>query len=299
MQFADVIGHERQVAYFDQLLVASRPAHAYSFFGPKGIGKRALADRLAAGLLKVDPTALSTHPDVLVIGRPVDDSTGDRKRQIPLELIRLVIDRLALSAVSGQKVVIIEDADSLTLQAQNALLKTLEEPSGKALILLLAEERARVLPTIISRTVPVTLHRVSKQAIVEGLVKHGYTSQIAEAAADRSLGRPGIALALADAERLMAAKAAEKEVEAFLEAPRHTQIKQITALVKGDDAASLDEREDWLLQVGAALHRRLHTDSSRAATWAKGLSALLDARQAMRQNVSPALALETMALALS
>lgn len=298
MPFTDIIGHEPQKAYFERVLLQSTTAHAYTFFGPKGVGKMALAERLAAALLDIEPKRLPVHPDVSLVVRPIDDKTGDKKKTIPLEMIRDVCDRLAMSAVGGRKIVIIDEADSMTPQAQNALLKTLEEPSGQALIVLLAEDRSKMLRTIVSRTVPVTLSRVPTASIVAALVKRGFTDKVASEAAKRAGGRPGVAVSLADADILMAARKQSVETRAFITAPRHARIKTIASLVKGDDAKSIDGRQDWLIELCDALHDDLHTDSARASTIVPGLSAILDAREALRDNGNVALALERVALAL-
>lgn len=298
MAFADLIGHEKQTAYFSRVLEQGTAAHAYVLLGPQGVGKMALAQAFVASLLNIEVKKLAVHPDVIFLSRPVDDKTDERKRQIPLELVKMACDRLALSAVGGRKVVIIEDADTMTVQAQNALLKTLEEPSGSAVVILLAEDRSRVLRTILSRSVPVTLSRVPTAFIQEKLVERGYDKKVAEEAARRSVGRPGVAIALADADKLMESKKQTAAIENFIASPRHVRMKTITTLVKGDDAKSADGRQEWLLELCGALHEKLHEDEGRSGVWAAGLSALLDAREALRENGNVALVLERVALAL-
>ncbi|MFZ2682335.1 MAG: AAA family ATPase [Patescibacteria group bacterium] len=298
MTFADIIGHTQQVAYFERVLAQDSAAHAYVFLGPQGVGKMAVAERLAGALLSTELKRLRMHPDVVYVERPLDDKTGDKKKQIPLELIRAACDRLALSAVQGRKIVIIDEADTMTTQAQNALLKTLEEPSGQAVIFLLAEDRSRLLRTIVSRSVPVTLSRVPTVKLAAGLAARGYAPQIAEEAARRAVGRPGVALALADADTLMEAHKRDEVIQQFIAAPRAERIKTIATLVKGDDAKSADGRQQWLLELCDALHLKLHTEPVVPARVVAGLSSLLDARQALQANGNVALALERIALAL-
>jgi DNA polymerase-3 subunit delta' len=250
-------------------------------------------------LLEVEPKRLAVHPDVIFLSRPLDEKTGEKKKQIPLEMIRAACERLALSAFGGRKVVIIDEADTMTVQAQNALLKTLEEPSGNAVLFLLAEDRSRLLRTIQSRSVPVTLSRISTAQIVKSLKERGYADKVAEEAARRSVGRPGIALGLADADTLMEARKRTVEIENFITAPRYERIKTIATLVKGEDAKSADGRQEWLLELCESLHAKPHEDKDRQAVMAASLSALLDAREALRDNGNVALALERVALALT
>lgn len=298
MAFADLIGHEQQTAYFTRVLEQGTVAHAYVLFGPEGVGKRALAERVIAAFLGVELNRLAAHPDVIMIARPVDEKTGEKKRQIPLEYVRTACDRLALSAVGGKKVVLIEDADTMTVQAQNALLKTLEEPSGNALIMLLAEDRQRLLRTILSRSVPVTLSRLSTAGIAQALGDRGFANKVAEEAARRSAGRPGVALRLADADTLMEARKRDVEITAFITGARHERMRMISTLVKGDDAKSADGREQWLLDLCEAVHAKLHTDEVGGVRYVPGLAAILEAREALRENANASLALERIALAL-
>ncbi len=298
MEFADIIGHERQTAYFSRVLAVGTLAHAYVFLGPQGVGKMAVAERLVASLLQVEPNRLGVHPDVVYLDRPVDEKTGEKKKQIPLELVRMACERLALSAFGGRKIVIIDEADTMTVQAQNALLKTLEEPSGNAVMILLAEDRSRLLRTIMSRSVPVTLTRVSTLKIEQGLIARGYTDKVASEAAKRSVGRPGVALSLADADILMAARKHSAEIDAFISAPRYERVRTIATLVKGDDAKSIDGRQEWLLELCGALHSQIHAQDAPDPRLVNSLSTLLDAREALRDNGNVALALERIALAL-
>lgn len=296
--FNDLIGHERQIAYFRRVLEQKTLAHAYVLIGADSVGKRALAERLVATWLGIEIKKLAMHPDVMAVTRPVDEKTGEKKRQISIEQVRAVCDRLALSAVGGRKVALIDEADSMTTQAQNALLKTLEEPSGQTLILLLAEDKSRLLPTILSRSVPVTLSRVATTQIEKGLIEQGFSVQIAREAATRAEGRPGKALKLADADVLMAARKQDVALKEFIAAPRYERIRTIATLVKGDDAKSADGREDWLIELCRVLHLELHTDPGNASKIIPGLSAILEAREALRENGNIALSLERIALAL-
>jgi hypothetical protein len=96
----------------------------------------------------------------------------------------------------------------------------------------------------------------------------------------------------------MAAKKQTAVIASFVAAPRHERIKTITGLVKGDDAKSIDGRQDWLLELCEALHDELRAQPERAAAVVPGLSAILEAREALRDNGNVALALERVALAL-
>lgn len=144
--------------------LASRPrhAHAYLLHGPAGIGKRALAERLMARLLCQQPAgndacgqckscfllAAGTHPDNYVLEPEEVD------KAIRVDQVRDLVDFVVQTAqLGGRKVVLLEPAESMNLNAANALLKSLEEPSGDTVLLLISHQPSRLLPTIKSRCV--------------------------------------------------------------------------------------------------------------------------------------------------
>lgn len=295
MPFADIMGSRPQIAYFQRVLELGTAAHAYVFLGPQGVGKMAIAERFVAALLGTDRQRLALHPDVMVVTRPLDDKTDSQKKQIPIESIRAAADRLALSAIGGRKIVIIDEADTMTIQAQNALLKTLEEPSGQAVLILIAEDRSRLLPTILSRSVPITFGRMPTGELKQALLDRGYADPVVQAASERALGRPGAALRLADAEALMAARQYTQAMTEFLEATRHERMRLVSAFVKGDDTKHADDVQAWLLELCTVLHDRLLAGDTRAVL---ALTAALEARSALKDNGNTVLALEHVVLAL-
>ncbi|MDZ7643642.1 MAG: hypothetical protein U5K76_05040 [Woeseiaceae bacterium] len=136
-----------------QLAQARRP-HAVLVAGAAGLGKRCLAAWLAESVLSPDtmpalpqyPLALRQHPDLHWLTRP------DDKQNIVIEQIRQLIGELGLTSHRGKgKVAVIEAAHLMTSQAANSLLKTLEEPPGDALLILVADRMSRMPATILSR----------------------------------------------------------------------------------------------------------------------------------------------------
>ncbi|MNQ75267.1 DNA polymerase III subunit delta' [compost metagenome] len=151
-----------QAALWQQLAGRPRHAHAYLLHGPSGIGKRALAERLMARLLCQSPAGLdacgrckaclllaaSTHPDAFVL-EPEEADKAIRVDQVR-ELVEFVVQTAQLG---GRKVILLEPAEAMNLNASNALLKSLEEPSGDTVLLLISHQPSRLLPTIKSRCV--------------------------------------------------------------------------------------------------------------------------------------------------
>jgi DNA polymerase-3 subunit delta' len=151
-----------QQSLWQQLAGRSQHAHAYLLHGPAGIGKRALAERLMARLLCQSPNGLDacgqckschllaagTHPDNYVL------EPEEADKPIKVDQVRELVDFVVQTAqLGGRKVVLLEPAEAMNLNAANALLKSLEEPSGATVLLLISHQPSRLLPTIKSRCV--------------------------------------------------------------------------------------------------------------------------------------------------
>lgn len=190
-----IIGHERIRSFFERVMERGRLSHAYCFVGPASVGKRAVAKWLACSVLSIESGRLSAHPDVLVVSRGADEKTGARKRDITIEQIEVARVRFSQRPFFGGKnVAIVDDADRLNPSSANALLKTLEEPSGSALIVLLAESEEAVLPTIRSRCQMLYFGRVPEGEIAEGLSARGCAALRAREIAESAEGLPGRAI---------------------------------------------------------------------------------------------------------
>ncbi len=150
--FKGIIGQQKPLKVLRKALVTGAIHHAYLFSGPKGIGKKTIAyDFAQAIILNDDPLGEvyvreNIHPDLLIIER------DEKKTLISIEQINREMEPwLSLKPYrSSRRVVIINEANLLSLPAANALLKTLEEPPGHAVIMLVADEQL-LLETIISR----------------------------------------------------------------------------------------------------------------------------------------------------
>ncbi len=161
---------------------SGRLHHAWLISGPAGIGKATLAYRMARFVLAhPDPraatvqaasslavagdhavtrrTAAQTHGDLLVIERTVNEKTGKLRQDIQVDDVRRMVGFFGSTAgEGGWRVAIVDAVDELNDQGANALLKMLEEPPRRALLLLVSHSAARVLPTIRSRCRLLALH---------------------------------------------------------------------------------------------------------------------------------------------
>lgn len=176
----NVLGHEQHEQNLLALYNQGNLPHALIFAGQKGIGKSTLAFNLARFLLKhggddagglfgdapppatnfkvgeddsiTRQVASEGHPDLLTISRPIDDKKGTVKAEMPVESVRKIAPFLRMtSSNGGWRVVIVDDAESMNRNAQNAILKILEEPPQKALLILVCHRLGAMIPTIRSR----------------------------------------------------------------------------------------------------------------------------------------------------
>jgi DNA polymerase-3 subunit delta' len=159
MPFAEIVGHQKQLEVLGRSLEGNRLHHAYLFLGPDGVGKRAVALSLAAVIhcpfgdhdsCGRCETCLSirdgNHPDVRVI------KPEPGKREITIRQMRDLQRQLEFRSFSGKKkIAIIDPAHLMNVPAQNSLLKTLEDPPGDALLILISNSTASLLSTVLSR----------------------------------------------------------------------------------------------------------------------------------------------------
>lgn len=176
--FKDVVGHKDIIRYIEQAVKEEKVSHAYILNGEKGSGKKLLANLFAMSLqcqnLQEDGDACGecqsckqaahgNQPDIKIISheKPGSISVDEIREQINQDIVIKPYS-------SKHKVYIMPDADLMTVQAQNALLKTLEEPPQYAVILLLTENAEVLLPTIRSRCVMLKLRNI-KDALVKNI----------------------------------------------------------------------------------------------------------------------------------
>lgn len=199
--FDRIVGHNDVIMHLQNAIRSGKVSHAYIFNGETGSGKKLLATMFAMTLQceekGTDPClkclsckrALSkNHPDIINIVHEKPNSIG-------IEEIRsqLTSDVEIKPYSSPYKIYIINDAHLLTLQAQNALLKTIEEPPAYAVILLLTNNMGALLPTITSRCVTLTLKAVSddvvKHYLMERLHIPDYQAEIDASIAQGNIGK--------------------------------------------------------------------------------------------------------------
>lgn len=193
--FEEIIGHKEQIKMLKKALEVNNISHAYLFVGNKGIGKCKVAFEFAKEILKTD--SLYNSPDFKYICKSED------KRDIVIEQIRkdIIDDVYIAPAASEKKVYIIDDAESLNVAAQNALLKTLEEPPRHVVIILIAQNVNTFLNTILSRVNTITFNSIPKD-VFKKYVKDNLKADLSDNIVDFLDGSLGLAIDLINDNKL-------------------------------------------------------------------------------------------------
>ena len=202
--FADVIGHEETVKKLKNALRSGRIANAYIFSGPEGVGKEFVAINFAKALNCLSDGEVPC--DKCISCRKIDDGNHADVMVIRPESTRLKIGQMrdlqrqgSYRAVEGDyKIYIITEAEKMTAEAANSMLKTLEEPPGIMVLILLTSAYSALLPTIRSRCQLLKFSVVPLTILRDELMKRsGISESKAKWAALRSQGKVGRALKLA------------------------------------------------------------------------------------------------------
>jgi len=181
-----IIGHQKQWKILKRAADVGRPPHAFLFCGDEKLGKKKVAFEFISLLFGTD-VEKRIHPDFIFL-EPTN-------KEIQISQIRELNWKLSFKNVSAPlKAVIIDQAHSMNEEAQGCLLKTLEEPKGKAILILITSHPKVLFPTIISRCQTIKFYPVSDSEIENYLISKGIKKDDAEEIVQFSLGRPGLAL---------------------------------------------------------------------------------------------------------
>lgn len=200
---------DRARATLDEALASGAATGGWLLTGPRGVGKRTVADAFAAAHLggaasldAVDEGLVSRvagggHPDLQVLTRQENEKTGKTYSVIRVDDVRAVNDRLFRTSATGRRAVIVDTADEMNPSSANAILKSLEEPPSGTLFLLLSRAVGGLLPTIRSRCRIAALPPADEDVLVPWLTARADAGEAdARAAARAAGGAPGRALSL-------------------------------------------------------------------------------------------------------
>lgn len=277
----DLLFHSATQHEIDALL--SQPAHAVGIFGQNGAGKTAVAEHIAREILQV--AALEQAPNV----HRIDATDGDGIAQI--RGIRTFLSLKTAGTASIRRMVIIEQADHLGKDAQNALLKTLEEPPTDTMLVLTAAEKSHLLPTILSRIRTIRIMPLTK---AQCLSLKGYDGAELEKAYNLSGGYPGLFMGLLESGSEHQMNHAVTIAKQFLGQKPYERLTHV-------ETYSKDKEQGKLLVLGLqiCLHAALRTAKPNSLPLLhKKLEYVGIAEQRLRHNVQSKLLLTTLATQL-
>ena len=264
MKLSEFVGYGDKMQQLMRSVQAGRIVHALLFVGPRGSGKRTMASMFAQAVMCQGPdprpcgacpackrVLAGSHPDVKIL-RP-------EKKSIGVDEIRDLIGYLAVRPYEGGRhIAIIEQADKLTVNAQNALLKTLETPPGDAMFILISDAPGTLLPTILSRCQSVRFGDLPVEDCAKVLERRGMDPQRARLLSGMAQGSVGRALELDNDGDYMALRDRVLQSLETLKSPA-TVAEAATMLEegKGQEVTILDIMELWArdrmaVQAGAA-----------------------------------------------
>lgn len=242
----DIFGHDWAVEMLRQHVQHDALRHAYLFTGPSGVGRRSLAIRLAQAIQCQTPSApgvpcrtcracrqieAGQHIDLMVTQAETEGGT------LKVEQVREVTKFLSLKPYASPfKVVLFLRFQEANANAQNALLKTLEESPTHALLMLTADNAEQLLPTIVSRCEVIRLRPTTAAAVTEFLTSHNVEAEKARLLGHLSGGRPGYALRLAADEKALAFRSEKlDDLRELLSSPRRARFAYAEKLAKEKD----------------------------------------------------------------
>lgn len=268
---------EPQAVAFEAAMARGRLHHAWLLTGPEGVGKASFAWRAAARLLgapdledhpdhpAVRLMTAGSHPDFVTLTLEARDRSGTMRREITVDQARRLPEFFSKAPALGRyRVAIIDAADDLNVNAANAVLKTLEEPSGSGVLFLVSHAPGRLLPTIRSRCRRLRFDPWPTESIVGFLKQRGLDPALAQNAG----GSPGKALALAEdggAKR-------EADMELLIDSHGVDRLKAMQAIVDDLRGEAGRARFDRLMERLAATVRERAVNAGAngdgwAATW--------------------------------
>lgn len=281
-----LITHPATKLQYDRII--QQPGHALLIVGSDGIGKTAVAQQLIADILKVTLKRLSTYPYFLQVS-PTTNT-------ISIETAREIKHFFELKTLGNQPIrrgILIEHAETLTIEAQNALLKTIEEPPSDSMIILTVGHEQLLLPTIISRLQRFTIHRPKNEAVVAHFLALDKKSNEVEMALAMSDGLPGLmhAILFSEDHPLLQGIA---QAKIFLKASKFSRLTVIDDYIKQKEGLLMFMQALLRISKSGLRQAAQRKNSKNVHQWQNILNATYNAERALLLNAQPKLVLDNL-----
>lgn len=317
---SEIIGHKEALEFFDKVIANKNLSHAYCFIGPEQVGKRTVAEEIAAKLLNTSRERLSRQLDFITIEQSLNEKTGKTRKDITVEQMRELRARLSQhSFVGGYKVAIVDDAEKMNIEAANALLKRLEEPAPRTILFLITTDEEKLPETILSRCQRIYFHSVKKEELENYLVERDVDKP---ELINLAQGLPGRLIDwLEDEGKLEKYKAEVDRFLGLISQPFFSKLKSVEDLFgeKGGDTITTRENLIEVLGLWQLLVRDMCLSSAGLASevinsvnagvgdkygdkykdLVKLEKKIFEARGLLNQNIHPRLVVENILLQLS
>lgn len=243
----NVLGHENIIQYLEKCVIQNSYHHAYIFLGPENIGKETVAKKFSKIALceKKQSDAPCEkcesclqfnkflHPDFYEVKREKNEKTKSLNKNISIEqILRLQNSINKYSLFKNHTVIVIDQADTLSEKAKNALLKTLEEPNPHTIIILILNDVHNLPKTILSRCQIIKFYPVAYDTLYNYLLNKGHQRNSANILAKISYGMPGKAILFGkNKEKLEEYISFGKIFIDFTKLPLIQKLKKLSSLV--------------------------------------------------------------------
>ncbi len=268
-RFATILGHQRALEVLTGLLTGGRMPHAMLFHGPEGVGKASIARLLGRALICRDLGCATcedcrlfdagNHPDFVHVKLELRKDSKEYRKQIVVDQVRRVSSLVGLAPRKGaRRLILIDPADRMNLESQNALLKTLEEPPPHTVLILIAARPQVLVSTVRSRCFTLGFGPLRAADLARLLESRGFDAREAMARAALAEGRPGRAMEL-DLEAL------NERRESLLDGLERLASRQDIGILQRLGAA-VAGKDEPALQANLELLSGLLRDAARSAS---------------------------------
>ncbi len=266
------------------------PSHALIVIGPEGSGKGTLLSHLASQLLAIDEKALPRSHVLRIV--PVNNA-------ISIDEVRRAQQFMKLKTLGSgpiRRVLMIEQADTLTIESQNALLKLLEEPPVDTVILMSTANIAGLLPTIRSRAQTMQMRSAGHHKIVDYFTRLGHDISDVDHAYQISGGRLGLMHDLLDKNSQNALVDSINKARQILSLPQFERLQLVDEFVKQRDSAK--QLLDALETICRAALAQNSSSNKLVSRWHRSLTAVTKAQAAIVRNANVKLLMSDLLLSL-